>query len=219
MAPYSSSVPPSAPQADFLTSTMRDAHVLIAHLRAPFLPRGLAYPGTQHPHRDAASTRLSLLDAASSLLTRSSCSSSPTRTTSQQPRQSSRPCPSRHAGSPTLVRRGLHVLRPHLRRSPPRPARVSTDHCPGRAAGLLYEEVFASDLNRTIFTKETKSPSVFPLSRRPSTELGSGAWFYDELSSTTSCLNLSTRGASYGLLHRSPFAFGLPFYTESLQVP
>ncbi|CAD6891878.1 unnamed protein product [Tilletia laevis] len=47
---------------------------------------------------------------------------------------------------------------------------------PGRAGGLLFEEVFASVLNRAIFTKETKSPSVFPLSLRSSTELGSGAW-------------------------------------------
>ncbi|KAE8259858.1 hypothetical protein A4X13_0g719 [Tilletia indica] len=47
---------------------------------------------------------------------------------------------------------------------------------PGRAGGLLFEEVFASVLNRTLFTKESKSPTVFPLSLRASTELSSGAW-------------------------------------------
>ncbi|CAD6977856.1 unnamed protein product [Tilletia controversa] len=165
MAPYSSSVPPSAPQADFLTSSFSPSR--------PRLPR--------HP---ASSPRRGI-DSALSV---------------------GRGIITPHSIQLLVVPNSDHftAAKAVLAAVPPRPARVSTDHCPGRAAGLLYEEVFASDLNRTIFTKETKSPSVFPLSRRPSTELGSGAWFYDELSSTTSCLNLSTRGASYGLLHILP---------------
>ncbi|KAK0524360.1 sulfite reductase [NADPH] flavoprotein component [Tilletia horrida] len=47
---------------------------------------------------------------------------------------------------------------------------------PGRAGGLLFDEVFASVLNRRLFTKDSKSPTVFPLSLRSSTQLGSAAW-------------------------------------------
>ncbi|KAK0557935.1 sulfite reductase [NADPH] flavoprotein component [Tilletia horrida] len=47
---------------------------------------------------------------------------------------------------------------------------------PGRTGGLLYDEVFASVLNRTLVTKETKVPTVFPLSLKSSTQLSSGGW-------------------------------------------
>ncbi|KAL9933228.1 hypothetical protein V8E36_007946 [Tilletia maclaganii] len=47
---------------------------------------------------------------------------------------------------------------------------------PGRGGGLLFDEVFASVLNRALFTKDSNSPTVFPLSLRSSTQLSTGAW-------------------------------------------